>query len=95
MAKMCILLLTLVPSAWAQTSSDLSAKYPQVSAYWVRPDVLMTAKFAADGEVCEMTLLKPEKTDSGIVSGLSFSKKEVQSLIDDFGTAKSAGAKSD
>ena len=69
MAKVCVLLLTLVVAALGQTSSDLSAKYPQVTAYKVRPDVLMTARFAADGQVCEMTVEKRETTDTGIRFG--------------------------
>jgi hypothetical protein len=41
------------------------------------------ARFAANGQVCEMTLEKREKTDTGIVFDVSFSEKEVQTLIDD------------
>ncbi len=83
MAKTFILLLTLVVAAFGQTSVNLSAKYPQVISYKVRPDVLLTATFAADGQACEMTLEKREKTDSGIVFGVSFSEKEVRRLVDD------------
>jgi hypothetical protein len=83
MAKVCVLLLTLVVAALGQTSSDLSAKYPHVTAYKVRPDVLMTARFAADGQVCDMTLEKRQRTDTGIVFGDSFSDTEVRSLMDD------------
>ena len=67
----------------AQSSADLSAKYPHVIAYKVRPDVLMTARFAADGQVCEMTVEKRQKTDNGIVFGSTFSEQEVRSLMDD------------
>jgi hypothetical protein len=83
MAKISILVLTLVVAAWGQTFADLGAKYSHVTAYKVRPDVLMTARFAADGQVCEMTIEKREKTDTGITFGDSFSEKEVQGLIDD------------
>jgi len=38
-------------------------------AYKLRPDVLMTARFAADGQVCEMTIEKRETTDTGIRFG--------------------------
>ena len=83
MARICILLLPFVVSLplWGQTSADLSAKYPRVTAYKVRADVLMLARFASDGQVCEMTLEKREKTDVGIVFGNSFSEKEIQSLL--------------
>jgi len=91
MAKVCILLLTLGVAALGQTSADLIAKYPHVTAYKVRPDVLMTAKFAADGQVCEMTLEKRQKTDTGIVFGDTFSDSEVQSLMDDLVPANGRG----
>src|SRR5437867_687452 len=50
-----------------QTALDLSAKYPAVNAYEVRPGVLMTAKYAANGQACEMTLQRyysPKQTDA-------------------------------
>ena len=83
MARICILLLTLAVAALGQTSADLSAKYPNVIAYRIRPHVLMTARFAADGQVCETTLEKGQGTDSSIVLDDSFSKGEVHSLMDD------------
>jgi hypothetical protein len=83
MAKICILLLTLSIAALGQTSDDLDGKYRHVTAYQVRPDVLMTARFAADGEVCEMALEKRKTTDTSIRFGDSFSEKEVQGLMDD------------
>lgn len=82
MAKICVLVLALVVTALGQTSADLSAKYSQVTAYKVRPAVLMMASFAANGQVCEMTLEKRTATDSGIVLGASFSEQDVLSLVD-------------
>jgi hypothetical protein len=82
--KTCILLLTLVATAGGQTSSDLSAKFSQITAYKIRPDVLMTARFAADGQVCEMALEKRQKTDNGIdLFTKFFAETEVRSLMDD------------
>jgi len=83
MAKICILLLTLGAAALGQTSADLSVKYTHVTAYKVRPDVLLTARFGPDGQVCEMTLEKRQKTDTRIVLGGTFSDTEVRSLMDD------------
>jgi hypothetical protein len=83
MARICILLLALAVAALGQTSADLSAKYPNVIAYRVRPHVLMTARFAADGQVCKMTLEKGERTDTSIPFDDSFSNEEVHSLVDD------------
>ena len=83
MARICILLLTLAVAASGQTSADLNAKYPNVIDYRVRPHVLMTARFASDGQVCEMTLEKGQRTDTSVPYDDSFSNKEVQSLVDD------------
>ncbi|HEY6253859.1 MAG TPA: hypothetical protein VI685_28215, partial [Candidatus Angelobacter sp.] len=48
--------LILAMSAWSQTSADLNAKYPTLNAYEVRPGILMTAKYAEDGQVCEIVV---------------------------------------
>jgi len=60
--------ITMAISALGQTASDLAAKYPSVSAYQIRPGILMTAKYSNDGQVCEMVLearhyQTPEKVD--------------------------------
>jgi hypothetical protein len=50
-----------------QTSDNLAAKYPVIPAYKVRPGILMTAKYAGDGQVCEMVLERrytPDQTDA-------------------------------
>jgi hypothetical protein len=83
MARICILFLTLAAAALGQTSADLSAKYPNVITYRIRPHVLMTARFASDGQVCEMTLEKGQLTDTSIPFVDSFSNEEVHSLVDD------------
>jgi hypothetical protein len=52
---LCVMVIVVV-SVRAQTSEDLAAKYPAVTGYEVRPGILMTAKYAEDGQVCEMVL---------------------------------------
>ena len=37
-----------------QTASDFAAKYAHREVYELQPEVQMTAKFAANGSVCEM-----------------------------------------
>src|SRR5215471_1931155 len=51
----CLWLLLSI-AASGQTATDMSAKYPALSAYEVRPGILMTANYADDGQVCEITL---------------------------------------
>jgi len=76
-------LLVIPAGAVAQTSADLSSKYHQVISYELHPGVVMTPKYAADGQACEMVLEKRQKTNSGMVFGVSFSKKEVKGLVDE------------
>lgn len=52
---LCVAVMMAV-SAWGQTSGDLSAKYSALNAYEVRPGILMTAKYAENGQACEMVL---------------------------------------
>ena len=61
--------------ALGQTSADVSAKYRQVTSYEQRPDVVMTPKYAADGQVCEMALARRQKTETGIFFAASFTEE--------------------
>jgi hypothetical protein len=52
--------------AKGQTAESLAAKYPVVSAFEVRPGVLMTAQYAQDRQVCEIQLARhytPDQPD--------------------------------
>ena len=51
-----MLSLLLSITALGQTATEINAKYPAVNAYEVRPGILMTVKYADNGEVCEITL---------------------------------------
>src|SRR2546426_4341056 len=86
MAKRTFVLLVMIGTgtlAWGQTSADLNAKYRQVTSYEVRPGIVMTPKYAADGQVCEMVLEKRQKTATGVNFGVSISEKEVKELVDE------------
>src|SRR5581483_8665125 len=80
MVKTCILLLALIVTAWGQTSADLSAKYPHFTAYKIAPDLLMTPKFAADGQVCEMAIEKRHLVDNLLDSVTLFVEREVRDV---------------
>ena len=88
--KLCFLgsgfLLTLLcglQAAFGQTSADLSTKYRQVVSYLLRPTVIMTPRFAVDGQVCEMAIERRQNTDTEIVIATSFSEEEVHELVDE------------
>jgi hypothetical protein len=71
-ALAAFLVAGIVSIAWGQTSADLSAKYRPVTSYEVRPGVVMTPSYAADGQVCEMVLEKRQKSENGVVFSTSF-----------------------
>jgi len=52
-------LLLTAGTVVAQRSSELQSKYgsPQ-DAFVIRPGLLMTAKYTADGKVCEMYIIE-------------------------------------
>ncbi len=58
-----LLLLVLVPSADAQTSDELKAKYgkPIVELFSVRPNIALAVAYTADGQVCQL-LIEPPKS---------------------------------
>src|SRR5208337_2172246 len=61
------LMVLIAVFASGQTSDNLAGKYPAISAYQVRPGILMTAKYAGDGQVCQMVLERrytPDQTDA-------------------------------
>src|SRR5690348_11764587 len=95
-SRSCLTLSTLlltVVFANGQTASDLSLKYPAISAYKVRPGILMTAKYAEDGQVCEMILQRrymPDQTDADS----TISPKVEKKLIDELAPGAERGPES-
>jgi len=49
-----LFVVLLVPSGLSQSATDLAQKFPHHEIYEVEPGVVMSAKFAANGLVCEM-----------------------------------------
>ena len=76
----------LVTSLGGQTSQQLAAKYPLVSAYEVRPGILMTTKSASDGQVCEMVVESrhyrpPNNVDLGSTIPSNLSEELINELV--------------
>jgi hypothetical protein len=76
--------------ACGQTASDLSAKYRDLNAFAVRPGILMTAKYAANGQVCEMTLQRYYSPDQPDADSTIPAKLETE-LIDELAPAAVRG----
>jgi len=78
-----LLMMGVGAVALAQAPADLSAKYRQLTSYELRPTAVMTPRFAADGQVCEMVIERRQNTDTGIVFATSFSDEEVRQFVDE------------
>lgn len=66
-----------------QTAADLSTKYPTVSSYEVRPGILATPRYTAEGQVCEMWIQKQNATRSGIRLDGYMSDELVKRVLDE------------
>jgi hypothetical protein len=80
------LLLGIAAPCRGQSAADLSAKYPVVAAYEVRPGIMMTPSYASDGQVCEMMLERHTavtKTKTTMNFGLPLSKELVNEIVDE------------
>lgn len=78
------LLSTLISAnASAQTETQLDQSYPKLKVYSVRPHISLTARFARDGQVCEM-VLEPRRYDEERVVLLSnLPEQETVSAIEE------------
>jgi hypothetical protein len=86
LAKPCLvvyLMAAFTSCTWGQIAADISAKYPVVNAYEVRPGILMTAKYTKEGQVCEMALEKRHKTSERIDLGSTISRELIRQLVDE------------
>jgi len=80
-----------VASASGQTSTELASKYSQVAAYEIRPGILMTAKYADDGQVCEMVIEKRHETPAKTDLGSAIPRPMVKQLTDELVPAAERG----
>jgi len=53
-----IFLISFVPVVHGQSAADLAQRFPHHEVYEVEPGVVMSAKFASNGLVCEMQVQK-------------------------------------
>ena len=92
----CLLIAFFGISAFGQTAAEMESKYgPPVKAFEVRPGVLMTVKYADDGQVCEMVLERRHTTESGVNLDSTLSDKLVNELIDELAPVAVRGERKD
>jgi hypothetical protein len=95
--RLCLVQIVLVLTAGtivAQRSSELQSKYgsPQ-DAFVIRPGLLMTAKYAADGKVCEMYIIEAWTPGSNIGLRTPLTPETVPALIDELVPERERGSK--
>jgi hypothetical protein len=90
-AMLLLCCLIGVGSASGQTSTELASKYSPVAAYEIRPGILMTAKYADDGQVCEMVVEKRHETPAKTDLGSAIPRSMVKQLIDELVPAAERG----
>lgn len=77
-----LFIVFMVPSGWTQSAADLAQRFRHHEVFEIEPGVLMSAKYAPDGLVCEMhveqTHFDKDVTDLRI--GLEFDK--IDPLLD-------------
>lgn len=87
--RLCLLLVILLlaltaRSVVAQTSAGLESKYGSpLNAYVIRPGLLMTAKHAVRGQVCEMSIIEAHTPGSNISRRTPLTFEIVPALIDE------------
>jgi hypothetical protein len=90
-----MLLALLSVPALGQNSADFEAKYgPPIKAFEVRPGVLMTARYAADGRVCEMVLERQNTPGPSVKLTSILEERLVEELIDELVPVAERGERS-
>jgi hypothetical protein len=75
----------------AQSKKDLADRYKPVSAYEIRPGILMLAEFDAEGEVCEVTLATNFDASGGRNAATDLTNELADELVDELSPASVRG----
>jgi hypothetical protein len=73
----------VIAGSQSQSSTELSTKYPVITSYEVRPGILMTPKYSADGQVCQMSIERQRATRSGVMMDSFMSAELVKTIVDE------------
>jgi hypothetical protein len=83
--------LVLALALRSQSLAELNAKYPVVTSYEVRSGILMTPKYSAEGQVCQMSIERQRGTRSGIMFDSFISDKLVKQIVDELAPRSERG----
>jgi len=73
----------VIAGSQSQSSTELSTKYPVITSYEVRPGILMTPKYSAGGQVCQMSIERQRATRSGVMMDSFMSAELVKTIVDE------------
>lgn len=95
--RLCLLQIVLALTAGTvvgQTSSELRSKYGSPEdAFVIRPGLLMTARYDADGKVCESYIIEGHTPGSNIGLRTPLTPETVPALIDELVPQGERGSK--
>ena len=74
--------MLLVPRSWSQSAVDLAQKFPHHEIYEVEPGVVMSAKFAPSGLVCEMNVEQTHFDKDVTQFGTGIELDKISALLD-------------
>ena len=75
-----------------QTVRDLESKYGQpIESFEIRPGVMMTVTYGADGQACEMSIQRRLASKEGVKLNFTLEPKLVDELIDELAPIASRG----
>ena len=78
-----LLFLLLVPSMWGQSKADLAQRFAHHEVYEIEPGVVMSAKFAQSGLVCEMLVEQTHFGKDDVVNvGTGIDTDKIDALLD-------------
>ncbi|MBO0910324.1 MAG: hypothetical protein J2P13_00915, partial [Acidobacteria bacterium] len=87
-----VFVMLLITLGAAQMQRQLEEKYPKVNAYLVRPKILLTARYSADGRVCEM-VLQPVRWTGDTILLLPLSEEETIRIVEEIVPQSARGKK--
>lgn len=85
------LVLGFAFSSRPQSAAGLSATYPVVISYEVRPGILMIPRYTADGQVCEMSFARQHMTRSGVCLDSRISDKLANDIVNELAPPAARG----
>ena len=74
--------------------SNRFSKYKAVEAYEIRPSILMTPSYTAEGEVCEIGIETKHYSPEIIHVGSALLEREVKSIVDELAPPDERGPES-